>query len=256
MIKGWSPHLQARLLSTDRGSCFDNQMTNDQALMTSLSLIISFSAMLSLDTTQQPSLLNLLASLNISIHHEWSEFSCLNICYDWGDQEELEGGRNCHCSVIHALPTQAKTASCGFDKSLPLVAVAVRILLLPSILLWSTFIWNFNLVLKCVSLLLMLLAGWPGGLAVSHVSITSDASSGYSRPPSSHTSFPATLGAQVTFCDDYLIRKPIYSPSLDSGAPHPWVFAPVITDHNYRSNVARNSDFKQILDGIKPPRRL
>ena len=63
--------------------------------------------------------------------HVWA----LNICSDWGDQEELEGVRNCHWKDTEHLwmlgtrffqpsePTKAETASCGVDTSVPLVAV-------------------------------------------------------------------------------------------------------------------------------------
>mgnify|MGYP007023060666 CR=1 FL=1 len=99
--------------------------------------------------------------------HVWA----LNICSDWGDQEELEGGRNCHGKDMELLclhgtrflqpsePTYSKTASCGIDTPLWLLLLIKSCL--PSILLWSTFIWNLNFVLKCV----ILLAGvtrWPG----------------------------------------------------------------------------------------------
>ena len=93
MIKGWNPHLQARLLSTDIGSCFDNQLTNDQGLMTSLSLMMSFSAILSLADWAGHHCL-ILAPHSISPSIRWSEFSCLSTEYkfwqEWPKQGDLQ----------------------------------------------------------------------------------------------------------------------------------------------------------------------
>ena len=95
----------------------------------------------------------------------------------------------------------------------------------------------------------------------SHVSISCDASSHYiitcvsTRPPATHLrSIQATLGFLWSLFNQKTYLLPHHPPELR--CPTSMGFCPVITAHNYRAYVAHTSDFKQLLDEIKPPRQL